>query len=63
MGTIVITLASVGAICIAGVGISSGLKWFHEYEIELSNKSKPTRERGVVNDRTEHLRKELRQRG
>lgn len=36
-------LGSVGLICASGVAISSGLKWFHTYEIDITAKMKESK--------------------
>lgn len=40
MTGIILTLGSAGFMCVAGVGISSALKWFHSYEPDFTKKPK-----------------------
>ncbi len=68
MGTIILTFASVGAICAVGVGISTGLKWFHEFEIEMPVRTKEEKGKGKEKggganaSHPERIKRELRQR-
>ena len=37
------TLAGVGFLCASGIAISSGLKFFHDYEFDLAAKLKESK--------------------
>lgn len=65
MGTVILTFASVGLVCAAGIGISSGLRWFHEYEIDLSKRGRKRKEigGGEIESYTESIKNQLKHRG
>ena len=47
MFTILWTLGSAGVMCVVGFGVSAGLKWFHEAEVEIAtNTHKDKRSKG-----------------
>lgn len=41
MTAIILTLGSAGVMCVAGVGVSSALRWFHAFELDTSKKDSP----------------------
>lgn len=51
MTGIILTMASAGVMCAAGVGFSSMFKWFHSYEIDIDTSKKT---RGSVNSSHPH---------
>lgn len=40
---VISVLGSIGLICASGVAISSGLRWFHSYELDITAKMKESK--------------------
>lgn len=61
MTGIILTMASAGVMCVAGVGVSSMFKWFHSYEMNMSKKpSGEVHESHPHADRLNALNKKIR---
>lgn len=58
MSGIILTLGSVGILCASGFGLSTALKWFHSYEVEVPSK-KGKKRSGVAEERKDHLQRRL----
>ena len=62
MTGIFLVLGGVGVMCSAGVAVTTALKWFHTFELDLSKKEKKGRASGEHphRERMENLSKRVR---
>lgn len=61
MTGIILTMASAGVMCVAGVGVSSALKWFHSYEMVVDKKTPREKENTHPHDeRIKNLSRKIR---
>lgn len=60
MGGILLTLASAGVVCASGVAITTALRWFHTYKMDLrSNKGGSSSPDFPYTSRVNELRKQM----
>ncbi|AMQ66503.1 hypothetical protein BH753_gp021 [Bacillus phage Shbh1] len=56
MTAIILTLGSVGIMCASGFCVSTALKWFHTYEVDVSTLQKEREIKSPIKERDSKLK-------